>query len=137
MAHVSKCTSIPDTSFGNATITSQKDIANPPRTHFTYVFSLDTYDPSFKLLKDNTEALLLNFISWFTQSYILVWMNCLQHYIIVVTHRQELTISITKCCLTVICRHRICAGHVQLYLDRKLNASCLERGNSCPYDETR
>jgi hypothetical protein len=37
--------------------------------HFKSVFSSDNYDPSFKLLKETTEALLLNFASWLIVPY--------------------------------------------------------------------
>jgi hypothetical protein len=61
----SKCnrTSILGISVGINAVISQVDIANTLATHVTSVFSTDNYDPAFKLLKDNAEALPLNFFS--------------------------------------------------------------------------
>jgi hypothetical protein len=54
---------------GGATMTSQIDIANAFKTHFTSCFRSQKYDPLLKLLKDNTQALLLNLTSQFVEPY--------------------------------------------------------------------
>jgi hypothetical protein len=66
-----KCsvTSIPGISVGGDTIRSQVT-ANTPGAHFTscHALSSGNYNP-FKLMKENTEALPLNFASWLTELY--------------------------------------------------------------------
>jgi hypothetical protein len=52
-----------------ATTTSQIDIGNAFKTQFTSCFRAEKYDPSFKLLKDSTEALALNLTSQFVELY--------------------------------------------------------------------
>jgi hypothetical protein len=54
---------VPDVVVGSDIITSQVGISNSIARHFASVFSSANHDPSFQLLKDNTEALLLDFAS--------------------------------------------------------------------------
>jgi hypothetical protein len=63
------CTSVPRISVGGNAITSKIDIVNTHGVHFTSVFNSNNYDPSFKLLKETTETLPLNFFSRFTEPY--------------------------------------------------------------------
>jgi hypothetical protein len=56
-----RCTSIPGISVGGNAITSQVVIVNIIGTHFTSVVISDNHNTSFKLLKETTETLPLNF----------------------------------------------------------------------------
>jgi hypothetical protein len=74
------CISIPGISVGGNAITSQVYIVNTLGANFTSVFCSNSYDPSFKLLKETTNTLRLNFASWLTELCMMqsfTWMNCL------------------------------------------------------------
>jgi hypothetical protein len=66
-----KCdhTAVSGISVGGDTITSRVDIVSALGTDFCIYFYSDNYDPSFKLLKDDADALSQNFSSWLAGPY--------------------------------------------------------------------
>jgi hypothetical protein len=125
-------------SVGGNAITSQVDIVNTPGTHFTSVFCSNNYNPSFKLLKETTKALLLNFASWLTELYSAEFhmaelLVALHPYHNMAPgpdgiHNQMLSQlpPTGKELLLSVCN--------RLWMD---SSSCLESSNNCPDAQTR